>query len=109
MKRARWLRLPILALSTIAVTAGTANASAVRPRTTSSTPVYQPRIGFVRHYHPGPNGFAACKGNERWRLALYCDFPSPSPVYGNYVNGNGNSAASCWFQANAQYGAIEVG
>jgi len=31
------------------------------------------------------------------------------PYTANYVNGNGNSAASCWFQANAQYGAIEVG
>jgi hypothetical protein len=98
-----------MALSTIAFTAGTANASAVQPRTTSPAPVYVPAWVSCGIITQGPNGFAACKGNERWRLALYCDFPSPSPVYGSYVNGQGTSAASCWFQANAQYGAIEVG
>jgi len=62
MKRARWLAVPILALSTIAVTAGTANASAVRPRTTSSTPVYSPASVSCGIITQGPNGFAACKG-----------------------------------------------
>lgn len=58
-------------------------------------------------YTSGPNGGAECYGTQTWRLALYCDWPSPSPVYGATQYGDGASYASCWFGSSAQYAAIE--
>ena len=59
-------------------------------------------------YVSGPNGVAECNGEDTsWRLALYCDLPSPSPVYGMTQYGDGVSSASCWFGRPAQYAAVE--
>jgi hypothetical protein len=55
----------------------------------------------------GSTGRAVCRGTGNWRLAVYCDFPSVSPVYSGTMWGDGTASATCWFGAHAQRAAIE--
>jgi hypothetical protein len=95
-----------------AVSSGTASPSAVRhvgaPLGDSTVTSARPAALECSKAVMGSTGYADCTGDETWRLAVYCDFPSVSPVYSGYVNGTGSASATCWFGASAQYAAIEV-
>ena len=52
-------------------------------------------------------GGASCSGTGHWRVAVYCDWPSVSPVYSQDMSGSGQTAATCWFQKHAQRAAVE--
>jgi hypothetical protein len=55
----------------------------------------------------GTEGGANCSGTGWWRVAVYCDWPSPSPVYSGWKYGAGSNAAGCWFGKNAQVARVE--
>ena len=107
MKRTKWFAALGMALCAATATAGAASASTAHV----ASPAKSARPAYLQcsTYISGPNGYADCHGTDRWRLAVYCDWPSVSPVYSNYVYGTGSAGASCWFGRNAQYAAIEVG
>ncbi|HEX6467605.1 MAG TPA: hypothetical protein VF069_00810 [Streptosporangiaceae bacterium] len=62
------------------------------------------------HDNGGPNAWATCTGSGNWRMDIYCDWPSPSPITNPWVyqtGGTQTSRGSCWFGRAVQSVTIE--